>query len=85
MKLLPRKYPMFLFCKIKIRLLKGIRITDVKGVVQHYVYFSFECDKTVKIKILRKIDLPGHSGHPDEKNDVLNNIFRYLIPLIWMI
>ena len=27
----------------------------------------------------------GHSGHIDEKNDTLNNIFRYLISLIWMI
>ena len=27
----------------------------------------------------------GHSRHIDEKNDTLNNIFRYLISLIWMI
>ena len=55
------------------------------GVVQHHVYFPFYHDNTVKIKILGKIKLLSYSGHLDKKNDVLNNIFRYIIPLIWMI
>ena len=38
-----------------------------------------------KLKFSEKIKLLGHSGHIDEKKDTLNNIFRYLISLIWMI
>ena len=51
------------------------------GVAQHHVYFPFKHDNAVKIKIL----LLSYSEHLDEKNYVLNNIFRYRIPLIWMI
>ena len=38
-----------------------------------------------KLKFSEKIKLLGHSENIAEKNDVLKNIFRYLIPLIWMI
>ena len=31
-------------------------------------------------KILRKINLLGHSGHLDDNNDILNNIFRFFYP-----
>ena len=42
------------------------------GVVQNHFYFG-------------KINIPWNSGHLDENNDVKHNIFRCLIPLIWMI
>ena len=55
------------------------------GAVQHCAFFSIQGDKTVENTVLRKINLPGHSGHLDNKNDALNTIFRDLIYLIWMI
>ena len=45
------------------------------GVVQLNASFSIQDDETVEIKILRKNNLPGHSGHLDKKNDTLNSIF----------
>ena len=43
--------------------------------MQHNAFFSIQDDNTVEIQILRKNNLPGHSGHRDEKNSALNNIF----------
>ena len=45
------------------------------GVVQHHAFLFIQGDNTVKNKIFGKIKLLGHSGHLDEKNDALNNIF----------
>ena len=43
--------------------------------VQHHAFFSIQSDNTVLTKILRKINLLGHSGHLDKKNDALIYIF----------
>ena len=88
MELFPWEIPYNLhLAKLKSVYKKGIKSADVMGVVQHHVYFPFEHDNIVKIKILgkNKVLRVSYSGHLDEKNDVLNNIFRYIFLLIWMI
>ena len=39
------------------------------GIVQHHAFFSIPFNNTVEINIFRKINLLGHSGHLEEKND----------------
>ena len=36
------------------------------GVVQHHAFFSIQSYSTGEIKILRKRNVLGHSGHLDE-------------------
>ena len=52
------------------------------GVVQNHFYHSVR-EITPRKNNLKKLLL--NSGHLDKNNDVKHNIFRCLIPLIWMI
>ena len=55
------------------------------GVVQNHFYHSVKEIIPRKNIFFGKINLLLNSGHLDENNDVKHNIFRCLIPLIWMI
>ena len=48
----------------------------------HHAVFSILGDNTMKINILRKINLLCYRGHLDEKYDALSNNFRDCIHLI---
>ena len=49
-------------------------------VVQNHFYHSVK-----EVTPRKNKNLLLNSGHIDENNDVKHNIFRSLIPLIWMI
>ena len=55
------------------------------GLVQNHFYHSVKEITPRKNKLFGKINLLLNSGHLDKNNDVKHNIFRCLIPLIWMI
>ena len=55
------------------------------GVVQNHFYHSVKEITPRKKFFEEKINLQLNSGDLDENNDVKHNIFRCLIPLIWMI
>ena len=55
------------------------------GVVQNHFYHSVKERTPRKNNFWGKINLLLNSGHLDENNDAKHNIFRCLIPLIWMI
>ena len=55
------------------------------GVVQNHFYLTVIEIPLRKKCYFGKINIPWNSGHLDENNDVKHNIFRCLIPLIWMI
>ena len=55
------------------------------GVVQNHFYHSVKEITPRKNNFLGKINLLLNSEHLDENNDVKHNIFRCIIPLIWMI
>ena len=55
------------------------------GVVQNHLYHSVKKITPRKNNFLRTINLLLSSVHLNENNDVKHNIFRYLIPQIWMI
>ena len=68
------------FGKLKCDHEKGFKRADVMGAVQQNAFFSIQSDNTVLNKILRENNLLGHSGHLDEKNYALNNIFPISSP-----
>ena len=55
------------------------------GVVQNQFYHSVKEITPRKNSFLGKIYLLLNSGDLDKSNDVKHNIFRCLIPRIWMI
>ena len=55
------------------------------GVAQNHFYHSVKEITPRKNNCLGKINLLLNSGPLDENNNVKHNIFRCLIPLIWMI
>ena len=54
------------------------------GVVHNHFYHSVK-EITPRKNIFGTINLLLNSGDLDENNDVKHNIFRCLIPQIWMI
>ena len=57
----------------------------VMGVVQNHFYHTVKEITPRKNNCFGKINLLLNSGDLDKNNDVKHNIFRCLIPQIWMI
>ena len=55
------------------------------GVVHNHFYHSLKEITPRKNNFFGKINLLLNSGDLDENNDVKHNIFRGLIPQMWMI
>ena len=62
-----------------------IKSAYVMGVGQNHFYHAVKEITPRKNNFFEKLNLILNSGDLDENNDVKHNIFRCLIPQIWMI
>ena len=75
----------YCYSKLKSDYLKAMNSAYVMIVVRnHFCHFVKVITQRKKL-FLEKINLLWNSGHLDQKNDVKHNMFRFLIPLTWMI
>ena len=73
------------YSKLRSDYYKVIRSAYVMGVAQNHFYRTLKEITQRKNNIFGKINLLLNSGDLVENNDVKHNIFRCLIPQIWMI